>query len=163
MMWYRLFSLPLSSLQHRKSHRAYGGAYLTESKYVSREEFALQLRERLYAVAKDRDTMTMKARDLLRQRGLSYEEIMSAQWYDLEEACKYLKTVDLPSGSQSGDCLQPPSSHHQLSPLEVHSPGPTGMPGLRQGSLNGMRDVDEAMREWHVSNQVRMRRSCTWV
>lgn len=102
--------------------------------------------------------MTMKARDLLRQRGLSYEEIMSAQWYDLPESRKYLPELP-PSapGSQTSSSLQPPSSHHQLSPLEVHSPGSVaGMPGLRQGSLehvNGIRDVEEAMREWRVSSQ----------
>lgn len=102
--------------------------------------------------------MTMKARDLLRQRGLSYEEIMSAQWYDLPEACKYLQTAsDIPpstAGSQTSSSLQAPSSYHQLSPLEVHSPGhPTGMPSLRQGSMDGM---EEAMREWRVSSQVRV-------
>jgi len=37
--------------------------------------------ERLMAVARDRDHMTMRARDLLRQQGKTYEEIQ-AQWYD---------------------------------------------------------------------------------
>ena len=158
---------PFPPFQPRKAHRIHGGTYLSEHKVVSREEFARQLRERLYAVSKDRETMTMRARDNLRQRGLSYEEIMSAQWYDLPEVCKYLQTgvSDIPLQSApsqaSSNLQQPSSSHHQLSPLEVHSPNPTPLPGLHQGSLehvnNGMRDMEEAMRDWRISNhQVRL-------
>ena len=146
----------LSPSQPRK--RIHNGAYLTEHKYVSKEEFFLTLRERLLAVSKDRDAMTHKARNLLRQNGKTYDEIMSAQWYDLPEACKYLQGSDLPPNavgpvSHGGNgTLQPPSSssHHPLSPLEVHSP--TSTPGLRV-EPGGMRDVEEAMREWRVSTQ----------
>lgn len=135
-----------------------GDVYLSEGMVVSKEELALRIRERLVAVAKDRETMTLKARDLLRQHGKSYEEIMSTQWYDLPETCKYLLTDDSPRVNavpQHNGTLHPPSNHHVLSPLEVPSPADPNTPGQLATPQPGMpmRDVEEAMKEWHLSNQ----------
>ena len=55
--------------------------------------------------------MTTKARNLLRQRGMSYEEIMSAEWYMLPEAQKYL------DGSMPSNSLELGSNvNQQVSP-----------------------------------------------
>lgn len=109
-------------------------------------------------MGKDREAMTLKARDLLRQRGKSYEEIMSAQWFMLPETRKYLETDDTAAVPASNGTLHPPSSHHMMSPLEVRSPDPNsqGQLATPQGSHQPgmpMRDVEEAIREWHLTNQ----------
>lgn len=121
---------------------------------MSREEFARCVRERLLAVSKDREAMSLRARDMMRQRGnKTYEEIMAAEWYSLPEARKYLDTESDISVSQSNRKLHPSSTQHPLSPLEVRSPDST--PSLVQSSGSSqMRDVQEAMKEWRISQEV---------
>ena len=111
----------------------------------------MRVRERLLAVGKDREAMTLRARDMMRQRGnMTYEEIMATEWYSLPEARKYLDTdSDIPV-SQSRK-LHPSSTQHQLSPPEVRSPDST--PNLVQPNSQ-MRDVQEAMKEWRISQEV---------
>lgn len=111
----------------------------------------MRVREQLLGVGKDREAMTVRARDMMRQRGnMSYEEIMAAEWYTLPEARKYLDAESDISVSQK---LQPSSTQHPLSPLEVRSPGST--PSLVQPSSSSqMRDVQEAMKEWRISQEV---------
>ncbi len=121
---------------------------------MTREEFARQVYERLAAVAKDREHMTLRARDLQRQHGKTYNEIMAAQWYDLPEACKYLYS-EQPVQSNGTSSLHPPANHHPLSPLEIHSPGSSRTPGSgNMDHLNGMgmREVEDALREWNISS-----------
>jgi len=66
---------------------------------VNEEEFFFRIKERLVAVTKDRDAMVMKARDLARQKGQSYEEVMSVEWYEHPESRKYLNVVEGEEGS----------------------------------------------------------------
>lgn len=80
------------------------------------QKFTRNLRERLLAVAKERTAMTTKARDLLRQQGMSYGEIMSAEWYMLPEAQKYLNTAEEPGAMPSNN-----SVYHQPRTLELQS------------------------------------------
>ena len=150
---------------------------MTQGKPVSREEFALRVRERLQAVYQDRETMTQKARDMLRQQGKTFNEIMTAEWYDLPEASKYLFPPNQPeerenSPPQSNSKLHPPSTHHALSP-EVHTPSSTSTICNRsststicnrsdqrqqqqQQHINNLalREVEDAMRDLQVTNQV---------
>ncbi len=76
-------------MQPRKLGR-HSGASLSMNVRVPEEEFYYRIKERLSAVSKDRDAMTMKARDLARQKGQTYDEIMVAEWYELPETRKYL-------------------------------------------------------------------------
>ena len=124
---------------------------------MSHAEFARQVYDRLVAVAKDRENMTLRARDLRRQQGnKTYEEIMAAQWYDLPEACKYLQSEQPPAQSGGMTGLHPPANPRALSPLEIHSPtGSSRTPG--SGEMDhldgmGMKEVEDALREWNVSS-----------
>lgn len=120
---------------------------------MTREEFAQRVYERLSAVAKDREHMTVKARDLRRQQGNTFEEIMSAQWYDLPEARKYLDSE--PTQNSTPSTIHPPTNHHMLSPLEIHSPESSRTPGSGElDHLNGMGmiEVEDALREWNISS-----------
>lgn len=92
----------------------------TPLKPVSREEvFFWDVCERLLAVAKDRESMTFQVRSLLRQRGKSYDEIMSAEWYNLSEVEPSLDNLFFPPRARA---LPSPSTHHLLSPLEPPAP-----------------------------------------
>lgn len=124
-------------------------AYLKEGKPVSREEFALMVRERLLAVSKDRDGMTIKARDLLRQQGKTYDEIMSAQWYDLPETCKYLQ---MPSEMPRNAASIVSQSNGTLSPLEVRSPGSNPCNRGTPGHATPTTIMEDSMRDWHLTN-----------
>lgn len=73
------------------------------------EAFFLYVCERLLAVAKDREAMTWEARNLLRQCGKSYNEIMSAEWYNLSEVESHLVFPQ---------CNRP-STYHPRSSLEA--------------------------------------------
>lgn len=111
--------------------------------------------------------MTQKARNHLRQKGKSYEEIMAAEWFDLPETSKYFAPESPPSGrrsqQQNGRKLHPPSAHHILSPLEIHSPSnvsmgssQVSMPQQRMEHISSlaMREVEDAVRDLQVTNQV---------
>lgn len=162
--------LTVSDTEGTRHHRSKSSrqrnqtVFLTENKTVTREEFVLRVHERLVAVSKDRDAMTLKARDLQRQQGKSYEEIMSAQWFDLPEAFKYLMIDEtnpaIPAPLSNG-VLHPPSSHHPLSPLEVRSPDPNPANKNAQGQLAGPQGTMgqpgmpamEAEEPWHMTTQ----------
>jgi hypothetical protein len=82
---------------------------------------------------------------------------MSAEWYMLPEARKYLETDESNSANPvpaSNGALHPPSSHHPLSPLELQSPDPNG-PGqmVTPQGIPPVRNVEDALREWHLTNQ----------
>ena len=85
--------------QRRKGR--YSGASLSMNHRVPEEDFFVRIKERLVAVTKDRDAMVMKARDLARQKGQSYDEIMSVEWYEHPEARKYLSVVEVEEGVTS--------------------------------------------------------------
>ena len=129
------------------------------------EDFALRIRERLVAVSQDREAMTQKARDLARQRGLNYEDIMDAEWYELPEACKYLTSSSPgpePCRESNGDTTTPPSPRLTISPSEL-TPRSTlphrNMNGLMlSSSEKEMNMVDDAFSRNLQVSQV----SCVW-
>ena len=111
------FSIYSSSLTAKKSAAIMDMHILDTGSLCSREEaFFMYVRERLLAVARDRDVMTWKVRNLLRQRGKSYKEIMSAEWYNLSEV-----ESSLSPHSNDGPLL--PSSIHRRHPLSQTSYG----------------------------------------
>lgn len=82
-----------------------------QGKPASKEEvFFWSVRECLLAVAKDREAMTWKVRNLLRERGRSYNAIMSAEWYNLSEV------------EPNADNLVPPQHNRLLPPPPTHCP-----------------------------------------
>ena len=127
------------------------------------EDFALRIRERLLAVSKDRETMTQKVRDLARQKGHNYDEIMAVEWYELPEACKYLDTrnsttpVQEPRDESScNDDIAPSSprltiSRSELTPRSIVSLSSMGISKMLSG--NRISEVEEGMRGLQV-NQV---------
>lgn len=150
------------SLQPRKLGR-HSGACLTMDIRVPVEDFALRIRERLLAVSKDREAMTQKVRDLARQKGHNYDEIMAAEWYELPEACKYLFTWHSSAPGQesqqennNNDDMAPPSprlaiSRSELTPRSTVSLGSMG--GSQLSSSGKMPEVEDALRSLQV-NQV---------
>ena len=147
----------------KSSRRVFPDAYITAEHTVSKEEFAMRIRERLQAVFKDREAMTQKARDMLRQQGKTYEEIMAAQWYDLPESYKYLLPASVEDRcTQDNSRLRPSSAHHILSPLDIQSPASTLCSGASHLSHReaehisslAVEQVESALREFQVTNQV---------
>lgn len=170
--WWLTYSFPFSlvlSSQPRKLGR-HSGASITMGIRVPHEDFALQIRERLMAVSKDRDAMTQKVRDLARQKGQTFDEIMAEEWFELPEARKYLLTCGSPepgleaelqeerNGIDDDEDNRPPSPRLTISPSELTprsiSLNGMGVSHLHASSGKRMKEVEEAVQNMRINNQV---------
>lgn len=141
--------------------------------FSSREEaFFKYVRERLLAVARDRDVMTRKVRNLLREHGRSYDEIMSAEWYNLSE-------VESSLSFQFNGGTHPPSSIHPLSQAsysrKLWSPCGSLKPPVQEETIGyskyqprvcGPSDSGVCLDTWvayDIPTSARTKRLCTYV